>query len=143
MTEAGWIVAAVIAAGGWITSGYLARRADRRKVRTEYLLSAYRRLDAMSNRDMTVQHEDDLESAVSDIQLLGTPEQVRLAEELARDFADARTADTGPLLEALRVDLRKELRLDPVEPRRIWLRVNRGARWAEETAMIRARLAIV
>lgn len=141
MTAAlGWIVAALIAVGGWIASGYLARRGDRRKLRIEYLLSAYRRLDAMSNRDMTSQHELDLESAISDIQLLGTPAQIALADELARAFVDTRSAVTGPLLERLRRDLRRELTLEDVPPRMLWLRVNRGSRWTEEAAAIQARL---
>lgn len=90
----------------------------------EYLLSAYRRLENASNRRMTDAHEAALEEAISDIQLLGSPKQVDLATSFARQFADDQRAPTEPLLEDLRGSLRKELGLDNVPPRRMWLRID-------------------
>lgn len=136
----GIVVVAVVAVASWFANGYLTRRATRRQSRVEYLLSAYRRLDTASNRELTVTSEADLESAISDIQLLGTPRQVRLAEDLAREFATQRSADTGPLLEDLRSTLRKELLLEGVPERAIWLRITRDGGWAQESAFVRGRV---
>lgn len=64
---------------GWLVNAILARRAIRRNMRIEYLLSAYRRLEHASNRQMTESDEAALEEAISDIQLLGSPHQVEMA----------------------------------------------------------------
>jgi hypothetical protein len=140
MEELGIAVAVLVAVGGWIANGVLTRRAARRQTRVEYLLSAYRRLEAASNRGMTAEHEAALESAISDIQLLGTPQQVDLAERLAREIAATRAAGTGPLLEDLRATLRRELQLEKAPPRLVWLRMSGGPEWADESAFVRARI---
>lgn len=115
-----WVVVA-----GWLVNEHFARRAVRRNMRIEYLLSPYRRLEHASNREMTISHEAALEEAISDIQLLGSPKQVALATTFAREFASDQRADTEPLLEDLRSTLRKELQLDRVPPQRMWLRISR------------------
>lgn len=134
------VVGAVIAVAGWIASGELTRRAMRRQTQVEYLLSAYRRLEAASNRRMSVDHEGAIESAVSDIQLLGTARQVELAEAFSQAFAGTGNADTSALLEELRRSLRQELDLERVPERRSWLRISREGQWAEERAFVQARL---
>ena len=122
------IVAGVlVAVAGWLVNEFFARRAIRRNLRIEYLLSAYRRLEHASNRQMTDAHEAALEEAVSDIQLLGSPRQVEMATAFARKFAEDQRADTERLLEDLRASLRRELQLEPVPPQRMWLRITRGA----------------
>ena len=76
--------------GCWL-SYWLAVRKDRlakkRDLRTQYLLDAYRRLEGASNREMSDEDERAFESALADIQLPGSGEQVRLATEFALDFA--------------------------------------------------------
>ncbi len=142
MEVLGLAVAIVLAAGGWIVNGVLTRRATRRDLRVQYLLSAYRALDAASNRaGMSAQHEQDVEAAVADVVLMGTEQQVELANAFSRTFADDGHADTSPLLEALRSDLRRELLLGDVGPRSTWLRIESGRRWAHESARVRAGLA--
>ncbi len=120
------VVGVVVAVGGWLINEYFSRRAVRTNLRIEYLLSAYRRLDHASNREMTEAHEAALEEAISDIQLLGSREQAEMAATFARRFAADRRADTEPLLDDLRASLRRELRLEPVPSRRVWLRLSRG-----------------
>lgn len=132
------VVGAVIAVGGWIVSGWLARRSVRRQMRVEFLLSAYRRLEAASNRATTEGHAQAIESALSDVQLLGTHEQVRLVDEFSRVFAATGTADSGPLLEELRRALRDELLLEELVPRRTWLRITSEGQWAEKEASVKA-----
>ena len=120
------VVSVCVAVAGWLVNQWFARRALRRNMRIDYLLSAYRRLEHASNRSMTSLHEEGLEAAVSDIQLLGSPQQVQLAIEFAEAFAAQRQADTEPLLQDLRASLRRELLLEAVPPQRMWLRIASG-----------------
>ncbi len=116
-----------LALSGWWLSYWLAVRKDRlakkRDLRTQYLLDAYRTLESASNRNMTPENARALESAVADIQLLGSDAQVRRAREFAQKFAAEKTAVLDDLLESLRRDLRKELNLglvsDPITHLRI------------------------
>lgn len=94
-------------------------------MRIDYLLAAYRRLERSSNRPMTVNEDREVEAAVADVQLLGSPAQVRLAEDFITAFAAEGTADTEPLLQDLRASLRRELLLEPVPPKRLSLRIGR------------------
>ena len=57
---------------------------------------------------------DAVEAALSDIILLGTEDQVRLAERAARDLVAGRAVHTGELVVALRDFIRQALDLDPV-----------------------------
>jgi len=57
---------------------------------------------------------DDVEAALSDIILLGTEEQVRLAEKAARDLVSGRPIHTHDLVVSLRAFIRAALDLDPV-----------------------------
>jgi hypothetical protein len=127
MQAIGLILGAIIAIGGWIVSQYQARRAVRRNMRIDYLLDAYRRLERVTNRVMSVDDERDIEAACSDILLLGSPAQVQLVETFAREFANRKVANPGPLLEDLRMSLRRELLLEAVPPVGVWLRIDRGS----------------
>ena len=127
-------VGVAIAVSGWIASGILARRSHRRQMRTEFLLSAYRRLDAASKRPLTSARREDLESALADIQLLGTAAHVALAQKFVTEFASSKEADTTAILRALRISLRRELLLDDVAPELKFLRVKEGDDWAEHSA---------
>ena len=57
---------------------------------------------------------DTVEAALSDIMLLGTEEQVRLAEAAARDLVAGRAVSTGALVTSLRDFIRKALDLDAI-----------------------------
>lgn len=57
---------------------------------------------------------DAVEAALSDIILLGTEEQVRLAERAARELVAGRPVHTHELVVSLRDFIRKALDLDPV-----------------------------
>jgi hypothetical protein len=105
---------------------WLARRALRRTTTIEFLLSAYRRLEGASNRyPMSEVHEQDMEVALADIQLLGSPAQVELSSELMLEFASTREVCLDPLLNDLRHSLRAELLLSPTNGNRQFLRFNR------------------
>jgi hypothetical protein len=57
---------------------------------------------------------DAVEGALSDIILLGTDEQVRLAERAARDLVEGRPVRTHDLTVSLRNFIRKALDIDPI-----------------------------
>jgi uncharacterized membrane protein YgcG len=59
---------------------------------------------------------DAVEAALSDIILLGTEEQVRLAARAAADMVAGRTVETAALVVSLRTFVRDVLDLDPVPP---------------------------
>jgi hypothetical protein len=58
--------------------------------------------------------EDQLESAVADIQLLGTAKQAELAAQFSIDMAENGIAHLDDLLRDLRDSLRSELKLEPL-----------------------------
>ena len=57
---------------------------------------------------------DAVEAALSDVILLGTPEQVRLAVQAANDMVAGRTVQTAALVVSLRTFIREVLGLDSV-----------------------------
>jgi hypothetical protein len=63
-----------------------------------------------------------VESAIEDIQLFGSAAQVAAAQDLARNVAQHGHGLADDLLGLLRDDLRKELQLESVKSRRIFLR---------------------
>ena len=108
----------VTVVGWWVVNFFSKRRDvenDRRKLRTEYLVEAYRRLESASHREgRQKEFEDRLESAVADIQLLGTARQADLACRFAIEMAENRIAYMDDLLRDLRDSLRSELKLEPL-----------------------------
>lgn len=57
---------------------------------------------------------DAVEAALSDVILLGTEEQVRLAAQAAQDMVAGRRIETGPLVVSLRQFIRAALDLEPI-----------------------------
>lgn len=104
---------------GWVITHYLALRKSardkKREVTTEYLIKAWRTLESASNRSDN-SHNAKLETAIADIQLLGTQKQIELAQQFADQISRTGVGDPLELLIQLREDLRKELGLSPVKP---------------------------
>lgn len=106
-------------------------------MRINYLLDAYRRLDRASNRQLTAEIGRELEAAISDVMLLGSPDQAKLAADFARAFAVEHVADTQPLLLALRDSLRRELLLGELPPSSyVSLRISTKGDTASATAHV-------
>ena len=105
---------------GWIVAHRYEMRRDRlakrRELRVQYLIEAYRSLEACSNRPLTDAIEATVERAIADVQLFGSVRQVELARKFGLEFAQFGTSPTDTLLAELRDDLRAELELDPVPP---------------------------
>ena len=110
--------------GGWFGHHLSMQRdltGERRKLRVAYLLEAYRRLEGAANRN-NLKCWPNLESALADIQLLGSPHQVSLAKQVAIDMARDRIAPLDDLLFDLRQVLRSELKLEAVSEKISFLR---------------------
>jgi len=112
-------VPALVAIAGWLAGHHFNSKRDianRRKEQvTKFLLDAYRKMEKSANPRKPELTWDDMESAVADIQLLGSPEQVDLAVDFARQMAAKNIAHPHPLLRSLRESLRSELDLLPVK----------------------------
>lgn len=100
--------------GGWLGHLFAARRDlanERRKLLIQYLVEAYRKLEGASERTQDRQrYQADLESAIADIQFLGSANQAALAQRFANDMSQKSAASTMSLLFDLRRSLRDELR---------------------------------
>jgi hypothetical protein len=109
----------------WLRRDHSKRQVvQRRELRTQYLLEAYRRLEGAGNRKEPNRNDAKaLESAVADIQLPGSAEQAHLARHFAVEFARTGQASLDPLLEALRLELRRELALPPLDEGITFLRI--------------------
>jgi hypothetical protein len=112
-------VPALVAIAGWLVGHYFNSKRDaanRRKEQvTKFLLDAYRKMEKSASARKPELTWDDMESAIADIQLLGSPEQVNLAVDFARQMAAKNVAHPQPLLKSLRNSLRAELNLPPLE----------------------------
>ena len=85
---------------------------DRRKQRVDYLVTAYRSLARATNREFDEDRAGAFETAISDIILLGSPDQMVLARKSIDAFATDGGADLDELLLSLRSSLRAELGLE-------------------------------
>lgn len=117
----------VIGIAGWYVVHYLTSRRDRvqrrRQLSTEHLINAYRVLtNEISHRSESKERSTKLENILSDIQLFGSFEQVELARALADKVAAGGEFQLDPLINSLRNDLRRQLRLQPVQGNVRWLR---------------------
>lgn len=94
---------------------FLTRRRDaeseRRKQRLDYLMSAYRILAHAAHRNLEGERGERFESALDDILMLGSQEQIAEARQVINSLATDRQASIDGLLVTLRRDLRTELDL--------------------------------
>jgi hypothetical protein len=123
------VIGGLIVIIGWAVSHYLNKSrdiaAEKRKLRTTFLLEAYRRLERVAERKTSQKPSaiEDIESAMADIQLLGTPKQVLLAHNFAMDLVNEKNASLNELLSNLRDSLRNELDLEVVDIELKFLRI--------------------
>jgi hypothetical protein len=101
------------------------RENKRREQRIGYLVSVFRALSKANHHPRLYEVADDVEQAVIDLQLFGTPEQVRLAKKFATELSTEQGAAMDELLNELRDSLRSELGREPVAGNVVWLRIHR------------------
>ena len=98
------LVTSVVAVFGWIVGHRLNAERDlhnkRVELRIKFLLEAYRKLEASIEQEINRENLNVLESAISDIQLLGSPEQVDKVLDWSKQFSKKETQKgcqlTGP-----------------------------------------------
>ena len=117
MTLVSAVVGAVV--GGFFVHKLTMSRellAARRARRTDYLISAYRRLIDAANRRTGISKEqiDGLEAALGDVMLLGEAEEIVAARTFVVEMSKNHGAELDPLIQALRTSLRRELELGEV-----------------------------
>jgi hypothetical protein len=121
------IVATIVQTAGVIVAlaalVYTVRRdraARLAEIRTGFLRDAYLKLaEITSRRHITPENSMGMTLALKDIQLLGTPEQIALADAAALSFAEHQHVDLDPLLDSLHQDLRALLGMKPEKRSRI------------------------
>ena len=111
------LITTIVAIGGWFVIHRLSQNRERtnkrRDMRVQYLIDAWNILENASNRTDNL-HVNELEKAIAAIQLFGSRRQIDLALKFADEFSKEGKASLDKLLEDLRFDLRKELRLEPI-----------------------------
>ena len=122
------IIQCILTVGGWIVVYILAIRQNNRlkkkEVTIDFLIKAWRMLEKASNRK-DGKYNADLETAIADIQLLGTKRQIELAQQLAKEITENQEGDATELLILLREDLRKELMLEKAPRKFKFLRISK------------------
>ncbi len=122
------LVTTLVAIVGWFVAHRLAAARDRankrREFRISFLIDAYRRLEFSSRRQHDSETVKALESALADIQLMGSPEQVALISPYLKELNMDPTSAPGPLLELLRKELRRELKLQELSDGGVIVRMN-------------------
>ena len=111
-----WTLPVLVAVLGWFAAHqfnvYRDRQNKRRDLRIQYLLEAYRRLEGVANRSKKSEEQAlAFESAIADIQLLGSNEQIAALIRYIQRFTASEGAQVDEVLELLRADLRRELSL--------------------------------
>lgn len=90
------------------------------EIRTGFLRDAYLKLsEVVSRRRLTPENSMGMTLALKDIQLLGTPEQIALADTAALSFAEHQRVDLDPLLDSLHQEFRALLGMKPERRSRI------------------------
>ncbi len=115
------LITTIVALLGWFVVHYLAAKrehiARRHDTRIQFVMRAYQRLEGGLHRGPIygTAYASDIESALADIQLLGTSEQIELARRYSSDLASCGETDASDLLESLRQSLRLEVGLAPAD----------------------------
>jgi len=107
------LIAAYKVLGGSFTGDLSVDPSHLRELRTREGAEASA-LAAASDRRRRIR--DAVEAALSDVILLGTEEQVRLAAQAANDMVAGRPVETADLVVSLRLFIRDVLDLDPIPP---------------------------
>ena len=125
------MLAPLVAVIGWFVAHqfnvFRDRQNKRRDLIIQYLLEAYRRLEAAANREKTDEQAAAFESAIADIQLLGSIQQISATIKYLRAHSSTDGAVIDDVLCLLRNDLRRELGLASVESNPLIFRFER--RW--------------
>jgi hypothetical protein len=127
------VLSAVIGLIGGLTVAILGHRFTanrdlenkRREKRIDYLVAVFRTLCKASHHPNLSEINAEVEQAIADVQLFGTPSQVSLAQKFSLELAASGGASLDEILEALRSDLRAELGAEKVGGSLIFLKIRK------------------
>ena len=128
-------ISVAIAVLGWVVGHWLNSKRDRKLKRRElevsYLVEVYRNLDqfiaGLVGGQLDKKIAENMNSAISDIQLFGTANQIELAIKITNVLAIEKSVPTpelNELVQALRSDLRRELGLEEIKTKVAYLNMN-------------------
>ena len=133
LTRNTFIITMVVTVGCVFIGGYINSCNDKnnklREVKINYLLDAYSKLANASQRPaFDSSHNADVESAFSEIQLLGTKEQILIIDTILMNsqnhIVNGRySLPIDQIINPLRISLRKELNLESVDGNINWIRL--------------------
>lgn len=119
----------VSAVAGLLIGNWLTLRRDRKvrlqEQRIQYLIDAYRAFAKANHHPRLYEVADDLEQAVADVQLLGSPALISLVHKFAHDLGNTQAAELNELLATIRDNLRSELGERPISGPMVYLRIAR------------------
>lgn len=125
------LITTCVAIFGWILGHTFNASRDfqnkKREIQLKYLIESYRHLEAGASRGAIcgTKYGEDFESAIADIQLLGSCEQAKMAKKLSEQIANRDSqASTGPLLMSLRNTLRTQLKLNKIDEEPVHFRLS-------------------
>jgi hypothetical protein len=102
------------------------RQNRRQEQRIDYLISVYRAFCKANHHPRLYEVADEVEQAIADVQLFGTPAQVQLVQKFADELGTRQEAPLNEILIELRDSLRMELGADALPKRQVWLRIGRN-----------------
>jgi len=122
----GGLVVAI--ANHWMTQSRENRKA-KADISLKYRVEAWRKVDSIHglDKDLTC-----LESAVADVLLFGTDEEIELAKKVAQTAGRKGTTDTTELLVVLRKNIRSDLGLSATATHHFWFRADYGRKPTHE-----------
>jgi hypothetical protein len=101
------------------------RRGRLQQQRIQYLVDAYRAFAKANHHPRLFEVADDLEQAVADIQLFGSPKLISLVQIFCLEMASKQEASLDDVLFMIRANLRAELGESAISGRIQWLRIGR------------------
>jgi hypothetical protein len=124
------VVTIIVAVLGWIVAHRYNSKRDRalkrRELVTSHLINSYKILTIdITQREATIERDFKLESAIAELQLFGSDEQIILTKKLVDDIHNKDGFLMDELINNLRNDLRKELGLSLVQGNVRWLRFDK------------------
>lgn len=120
----------ITAALGWLAVHWLTMRRDRRNrlanLRVEYLVESYRNMQSVLSRPIDSQESlDKLQSAINDLYLLGSAEDVKVAAKLMSMLQGTHEGEISieGLMKQLRNSIREEIGQVPLDSSPVTLRL--------------------
>jgi hypothetical protein len=114
------IICAIL--GHWLSS-VRDKKQRLREMRIKYLIDAYRVFTKANRHPRLYEIADQLEQAVADIQLFGSPDLIELTKKFTFEMAAHKTASLDDIQQVIRAYLRKELGEKVIQDKMFWLQI--------------------